>query len=254
VSALCIDVVSLFPEMVEHAAGFGVTGRARERGLWQLRLWNPRDFATDSYRTIDDRPYGGGPGMVMMAGPLAAAIDAARAAQQADGCATTRTIHLTPAGAPLTHARVMALAQAQGTGYVLVAGRYEGIDERLAATLDEEIAIGYFVVSGGELPALMLVDALARQLPGALNDAESAVQESFAAGLLDCPHYTRPELYEGKAVPGVLLSGDHARIARWRHAQALWRTRARRPDLWARRTVSAADARLLEELEKQGLK
>jgi tRNA (guanine37-N1)-methyltransferase len=254
VSALCIDVVSLFPEMVEHAARFGVTGRARERGLWQLRVWNPRDFATDSYRTIDDRPYGGGPGMVMMAGPLAAAIGAAREAQKADGCATTHTIHLTPAGAPLTHERVVQLARAQAEGYVLVAGRYEGIDERLAATLDEEIAVGDFVVSGGELPALMVIDALARQLPGALNDAESAVQESFAAGLLDCPHYTRPETYEGHAVPPVLLSGDHARIARWRHAQALWRTRARRPDLWARRTVSAGEARLLEELEKQGLK
>ena len=249
-----IDVVTLFPEMVEHAAAFGVTGRARERKLWRLGVWNPRDFATDSYRTIDDRPYGGGPGMVMMAGPLAAAIDAARAAQRADGCASTRTIHLTPAGTPLTHTRVMALAQAQDAGYVLVAGRYEGIDERLAAALDEEIAIGDFVVSGGELPALMLVDALARQLPGALNDAESAVQESFADGLLDCPHYTRPEVYEGQAVPGVLVSGDHAKIARWRYAQALWRTRERRPDLWARRAVTPDDARLLDELARQGLK
>jgi len=191
---------------------------------------------------------------VMMAAPLAAAIAAARAAQAADGCATTRAIHLTPAGAPLTHARVMQLAGARDAGYVLVAGRYEGIDERLASTLDEEIAVGDFVVSGGELPALMLIDALARQLPGALNDAESAVQESFASGLLDCPHYTRPEVYEGRAVPAVLLSGDHAKIARWRHAQALWRTRARRPDLWARHAPSAADLRLLDEAAQQGLK
>ena len=241
-----IDVVTLFPEMVEHAARFGVTGRARERRLWRLAVWNPRDFATDNHRTVDDRPYGGGPGMVMMAAPLAAAIGAARAAQQADGCASTRTIHLTPVGVPLVHARVMALAGAAEAGYVLVAGRYEGIDERLAASLDEEIAVGDFVVSGGELPALMLIDALARQLPGALNDAESAVQESFATGLLDCPHYTRPETYEGQAVPAVLLSGDHARIARWRHEQALRRTALRRPDLLAARGTSAEERRVLE--------
>ena len=228
------DVVTLFPEMVEQAARFGVTGRARERGLWRLATWNPREFATDNYRTVDDRPYGGGPGMVMMAAPLAAAIGAARAAQQADGCAGTRTIHLTPAGRPLTHARVVELAAARAAGYVLVAGRYEGIDERLAATLDEEIAVGDFVVSGGELPALMLIDAIARQLPGALNDAESAAQESFATGLLDHPHYTRPEVYDGQAVPGVLLSGDHAKIARWREEQALRRTQERRPDLLVR--------------------
>jgi len=243
-----IDVVTLFPEMVEHAARFGVTGRARERGVWRLATWNPRDFAMDNYRTVDDRPYGGGPGMVMMAAPLAAAIAAARMAQGADGCASTRTIHLTPAGAPLTHARVAALASAADAGYVLVAGRYEGIDERLAATLDEEIAIGDFVVSGGELPALMLIDAIARQLPGALNDAESAVQESFATGLLDHPHYTRPELYEGQAVPGVLLSGDHAKIARWRREEALRRTQARRPDLLAGGAADAGKDR------KQGLK
>jgi tRNA (guanine37-N1)-methyltransferase len=242
-----IDVVTLFPEMVDHATRFGVTGRARERALWRLHVWNPRDFASDAHRTVDDRPYGGGPGMVMMPGPLAAAIDAARGAQHADGCVTTRTIHLTPAGTPLAHGRVMALAHAPAAGYVLVAGRYEGIDERLAARLDEEISIGDFVVSGGELPALMLIDALARQLPGALNDAQSAVQESFAAGLLDCPHYTRPEVYAGEAVPAVLLSGDHARIARWRHAQALRRTRARRPDLLAARGLSADELQLLTQ-------
>jgi tRNA (guanine37-N1)-methyltransferase len=243
---LRIDVVTLFPEMVEHATRFGVTGRARERALWHLRTWNPRDFATDNYRTIDDRPYGGGPGMVMIAEPLAKAIAAARAAQRAEGCTATRTIYLSPAGAPLTHDKVVALASGAGTGYVLLAGRYEGVDERLAAGLDEEIAIGDFVVSGGELPALMLIDAIARQLPGALNDAESVVQESFATGLLDCPHYTRPEVYEGRAVPPVLLSGNHAAIARWRHEQALLRTLARRPDLLARRTLSKDEERLLE--------
>jgi len=240
-----IDVVTLFPEMVEHAARFGITGRARERGLWRLGLWNPRDFATDNHRTIDDRPYGGGPGMVMMAGPLGQALDAARDAQRADGCPAPHTIYLSPAGAPLTHRRVMELARAPDAGYVVLAGRYEGVDERLVATLDEEIAIGDFVVSGGELPALMLIDAIARQLPGALNDAESAVQESFATGLLDCPHYTRPEHHAGQAVPEVLLSGNHAAIARWRHQQALGRTATRRPDLLADRPLTPDEERLL---------
>ncbi len=190
-----IDVVTLFPEMVAQAAGFGVTGRARERGLWHLRLWNPREFTTDNHKTVDDRPYGGGPGMVMLAEPLAQAIRAAKSAQRAEGVTSPRVIHLSPAGVPLTHERVMALALAADAGYVLVAGRYEGIDERLlACEADEEIAVGDFVVSGGELPALMLIDAMARQLPGALNDEQSAQQDSFADGLLDCPHYTRPEV------------------------------------------------------------
>jgi tRNA (guanine37-N1)-methyltransferase len=246
-----IDVVTLFPEMVEHAARFGVTGRARERGLWQLRTWNPRDFTSDSYRTVVDRPYGGGPGMVMMVEPLARAIAAARSAQRADGCSATRTMYLSPAGTPLTHDRVMALARPGDTGYVLLAGRYEGVDERLVAGIDEEIAIGDFVVSGGELPALMLIDALARQLPGALNDAESAVQESFAGGLLDWPHYTRPEVYEGQAVPAVLLSGNHAAIARWRQEQALLRTQARRPDLLAGRALTKEEQRLLAADRRQ---
>ena len=196
------DVVTLFPEMVAHAAAFGVTGRALERGLWQLSTWNPRDFTQDNHRTVDDRPYGGGPGMVMLPEPLEKALAAARAAQHAGGYAATRTLHLTPAGAPLSHARVAALAaEGDATGYVLIAGRYEGLDERLVArAVDEEIAIGDFVVSGGELPALMLIDAVVRQRPGVLNDAESAVQDSFVAGLLDCPHYTRPEEYGGERV------------------------------------------------------
>jgi len=240
-----IDVVTLFPEMVEHAARFGITGRARERGLWRLGLWNPRDFATDNHRTIDDRPYGGGPGMVMMAGPLGQALDAARDAQRADGCPAPRTIYLSPAGAPLTHRRVMELARAPDAGYVVLAGRYEGVDERLVATVDEEIAIGDFVVSGGELPALMLIDAIARLLPGALNDEKSALEDSFADGLLDCPHYTRPEVYEGIAVPDVLLSGHHEEIRRWRLAQSLRRTRERRPDLLAGRTLTKEEAALL---------
>ena len=243
-----IDVVTLFPEMVEHATAFGVTGRARERGLWRLGLWNPRDFAHDAHRTVDDRPYGGGPGMVMLPGPLAQAIGAARAAQRAEGIGETRAIHLTPAGAPLVHARVAELARAVNVGYVLIAGRYEGIDERLVAReVDCEIAIGDFVVSGGELPALMLIDAIARQLPGALNDAESAAQDSFVDGLLDCPHYTRPETYQGLPVPAVLLSGNHAAIARWRRMQALGRTWERRPELLRGRALTQEDEQLLSE-------
>jgi tRNA (guanine37-N1)-methyltransferase len=248
-----IDVVTLFPELVDHAAAFGVTGRGRERGLWQLATWNPRDYATDNYRTVDDRPYGGGPGMVMLAEPLAKAAAAARAAQRAAGYATTRTIHLTPAGVPLTHERVAALAAAaDATAYVVVAGRYEGVDERfVAAEVDEEIAIGEFVVSGGELPALMLIDAVVRQRPGVLNDSESAAQDSFVAGLLDCPHYTRPEHYLGVAVPEVLLSGHHADIRRWRLMQSLGRTEERRPDLLAGRVLTKEESALLAEYRRE---
>jgi len=243
-----IDVVTLFPEMVAHAASFGVTGRALARSLWSLGVWNPRDYASDNHRTVDDRPYGGGPGMVMLPGPLTTAIRAARSAQREAGVASPRVLHFTPAGAPLTHERVVALAATADAGYVLVAGRYEGIDERVVESdVDEEIAIGDFVVSGGELPALMLIDAIARQLPGALNDAESAVQESFVGGLLDCPHYTRPDVFEGRAVPAVLLSGDHAAIRRWRLAQSLSRTAARRPAMMAGRRLSAEEAALLAQ-------
>ncbi len=246
------DVVTLFPAMVEQAAGFGVTGRALERGLWQLRCWNPREFATDSYRTVDDRPYGGGPGMVMLAEPLAMAMAAARAEQSAAGAMPSRTILLSPAGRPLTHARLAELAAAPQAGYLLVAGRYEGIDERLVAReVDEEIAIGDFVVSGGELPALMLIDAIVRQLPGALNDAASAEQDSFVAGLLDCPHYTRPETYAGARVPEVLLSGHHAEIRRWRLKESLRRTAERRPDLLEGRTLSSEEAKLLAEIRSR---
>ncbi len=243
-----IDVVTLFPEMVEHAAGHGVTGRARERGLWQLGVWNPRDYATDNYRSVDDRPYGGGPGMVMLAEPLVQALTAAREAQREAGHGSSWTIHLSPAGKPLTHARVMELAGAANAAYVLLAGRYEGIDERLVTQeVDEEIAVGEFVVSGGELPALMLVDAIARQLPGALNDSESAQQESFVGGLLDCPHYTRPVEWRGAAVPEVLLSGNHAAIRRWRLGAALRRTRERRPELLAERVLSREEKELLDD-------
>jgi tRNA (guanine37-N1)-methyltransferase len=248
-----IDVVTLFPAMVGEAAKVGVTGRAAERGLWSLRCWNPREFTTDPHRTVDDRPYGGGPGMVMMPGPLAAALAAAREAQAKEGVARSRTIHLTPAGRALTHARVVEFAARRDEGLVLLAGRYEGIDERLVEReVDEEIAIGDFVVSGGELPALMLIDAIARLLPGALNDAQSAVEESFAAGLLDCPHYTRPETYGDAKVPDVLLSGHHEAIRRWRLEQSLRRTRERRPDLLLGRTLTKEEREALARLRAEG--
>jgi tRNA (guanine37-N1)-methyltransferase len=241
-----IDVVTLFPDMVTQAAAFGVTGRARDKGLWQLGVVNPRNFADDAYRTIDDRPYGGGPGMVLMAEPLARALAAARSAQRDAGVKSTRTIALSPAGRALTHDTVMQLAAAPGI--VLLAGRYEGIDERLLAReVDEEISIGDFVVSGGELPALLVIDAIVRQLPGALNDSLSAEQDSFAHGLLDCPHYTRPETYDGERVPDVLLSGNHAAIRRWRLQQSLGRTWQRRPDLLEERMLSRDEQALLDE-------
>ncbi len=247
-----VDVVTLFPAMVEHASAFGVTGRARERALWQLGTWNPRDFADDAYRTVDDRPYGGGPGMVMMAEPLARAIGAARAAQREAGVTRTRTIHLSPAGERLTHRRVAELADAEGTGYVLLASRYEGVDERLIESeVELELSVGDFVVSGGELPALMLIDAMVRQLPGALNDASSAEQDSFVAGLLDCPHYTRPEVHAGRRVPEVLLSGNHAAIARWRREQAFRRTWLRRPDLVEGRAMTKEEQEWLAAMQRE---
>lgn len=245
-----IDVVTLFPDMVAHACGFGIAGRARERRLWDLALWNPRDFATDAYRTVDDRPYGGGPGMVMMAAPLARALDAARAAQTGAGVRGAKTLYLSPAGVPLTHRAVMDLVHDAAGGVTLLAGRYEGIDQRLVdREVDAEVSIGDFVVSGGELPALLLIDAIVRQLPGALNDAESARQDSFVDGLLDCPHYTRPERYDDERVPDVLLSGDHAAIRRWRLQQALGRTWQRRPELLAQRPLSAEEQALLDDYQ-----
>jgi tRNA (guanine37-N1)-methyltransferase len=248
-----IEVVTLFPELVEGAASYGVTGRARERVLWALGTTNPRDFATDRHKSVDDRPYGGGPGMVMLAEPLERAIGAARERLAENGVPAPRVIYMSPQGEPLRHSRVVELAAEPGL--VIIAGRYEGVDERaLERAVDLELAIGDFVVSGGELPALLLIDALVRQLPGVLNDAQSSVEESFVAGLLDCPHYTRPEVYEGRAAPAVLLSGDHAAIARWRLKQALGRTWLRRPELLAARGMSEEEVLLLDEFrqEQQG--
>jgi tRNA (guanine37-N1)-methyltransferase len=208
------DAVTLFPEVFSAVTASGITRRALEDGRWQWQAWNPRDFAENAWRRVDDRPFGGGPGMVMQAAPLEKAINAAKAAQREAGLMASRVIYLSPQGAPLTHARVMRLAEA-GEGLILLCGRYEGIDERLIERcVDEEISIGDFVLSGGELPAMVLIDAVVRQLPCVLGDAASAVEDSFVSGLLDCPHYTRPEVYEGQGVPEALMSGDHERIRR----------------------------------------
>ncbi len=235
------DIITLFPELFQVPVAQGVTGRAFSRGLVELALWNPRDFTSDIHRTVDDRPYGGGPGMVMKVEPLRAAISAARAAAPA-----SRVAYLSPQGRLLNHAAIAAIAAQPG--WILVAGRYEGVDERLlTAHVDEEWSIGDYVLSGGELPALVVMDAVIRLLPGVLGHAESAQQDSHVNGLLDCPHYTRPEQLDGDAVPSVLLGGDHAAIARWRLRQALGRTWLRRPDLLQRRGVTATEQALLDE-------
>jgi len=246
--SLRFDVITLFPEMFAALTASGISRRALDRGLWQIECWNPRLWTQDVHRTVDDRPYGGGPGMVMMTPPLEQAIDAAKAAR-AGG--TAQVIYLSPQGARIDQRRVAALAT--GDGAILLCGRYEGIDERLIERcVDEELSLGDFVLSGGELAAMALMDACIRQLPGALNDEASAMEDSFAAGLLDCPHYTRPELYEGCAVPDVLLSGNHERIRRWRLKQALGRTWQRRPDLLEVRTLSREEADLLAEFQRDG--
>jgi tRNA (guanine37-N1)-methyltransferase len=224
------DVITLFPEMFAALTQSGITRRAFEQGKCALSLWNPRDFTSDNHRTVDDRPYGGGPGMVMLAKPLEAAIDAAAARQATLGVAGAHVIYLSPQGKPLNHQRVMELTALPAV--TLLCGRYEAIDQRLLARcVDEEISLGDFVLSGGELPAMALMDAVIRQLPGVLHDDASAVEDSFVNGLLDCPHYTRPEVYQDMPVPPVLLGGHHAEILKWRREQALLATQAKRPDL-----------------------
>lgn len=238
------DVVTLFPEMFAALTQSGIPRKALEAGLWRLETWNPRDFTTDNYRTVDDRPYGGGPGMVMLAEPLEKALDAAKAA---GGGAV---VYLSPQGSRLDHPKVMELAGRRAV--TLLCGRYEGVDERLIRRrVDEELSLGDFVLSGGELAAMAVIDAVVRQLPGALGDEASAAQESFAGGLLDCPQYTRPESYAGEQVPEVLLSGHHERIRRWRLKQALGRTWLRRPELIAGRTLSGEEQGLLEEFKQE---
>ncbi len=237
-----IGVISLFPEMLDALRCGGVTARALEKGLLKLSTWNPRDFSPDKHHHVDDRPYGGGPGMVMQVQPLR---DAIRAAVTKMG-AETRVIYLTPQGRRLDQAGVRILLESKALA--LVAGRYEGIDERvIERDIDEEWSIGDYVLSGGELAAMVIIDALARQLPGTLGHEASAAEDSFYAGLLDYPHYTRPEKIDGQAVPAVLLSGNHAEIARWRHKQALGRTWCRYPELLDKLSLSAEQKALLNE-------
>lgn len=224
------DVISLFPEMFAALTQSGITRRAFEQEKCALTLWNPRDFTVDKHRTVDDRPYGGGPGMVMMVKPLQEAIAAAKLRQTELGLTPPRVIYLSPQGQPLTHQRVMDLASY--SGLVLLCGRYEAVDQRLIdSCVDEEISLGDFVLSGGELPAMALMDSMIRQLPGVLHDEDSAVQDSFVNGLLDCPHYTRPEVHDEVPVPEVLMGGNHAEIGKWRREQALFATQLKRPDL-----------------------
>jgi len=237
-----IEVVTLFPEMISGALKFGIVGRALERALLSVGTEDPRAHTTDPHRTVDDRPYGGGPGMVLKPEPILAAIDAART-RLPQG---SPRIYLSAQGEPFGQRQAESLAALPG--FVLVAGRYEGLDERaLALGIDRELSLGDYVLSGGELPALVVIDAVARLLPGALGDERSSVEESFSAGLLDWPHYTRPEVFAGLAVPPVLLSGNHADIRRWRLKQAVGRTWQRRPDLIAANPLAPEASRLLNE-------
>lgn len=241
-----IDVITLFPESLEELTGLGVTGRAIRDGKVELKAWNPRDLATDRHRTVDDRPYGGGPGMVMAVEPLSATIRAARKQQGAD----TRVSLMSPQGRRLDQAGINELAGR--SGLILVCGRYEGIDERvIESEIDEEWSLGDYVISGGELAAAVIIDAVTRLLPGVLGDEQSALQDSFMDGLLDHPHYTRPELAGDQAVPQVLLSGDHEAIRRWRRKQALGRTWQRRPDLLRDRELDEEAKLLLREFRHE---
>ena len=251
------DVITLFPEMFDAIADFGVTRRGLDEKAWALTCWNPREFASNTYKTIDDRPYGGGPGMVMMAEPLNAAIDAALAQQVANGVTNAKVIYVTPQAKPITDHGIRELVKHEGL--VFLCGRYEGVDERLIqARVDLEVSIGDYVLSGGELAAMVLIDAMVRLLPGVLGDGQSAVEDSFSPardGLLDHPHYTRPENWNGVAVPPVLMSGDHAKIETWRRKEAMARTQNRRPELLDGKTWNKQDLKLLEEIRQaQGSK
>lgn len=244
------DAVTLFPEMFDAITRSGVTRRAFQNNFYEIVLWNPRDFSSNAYRSVDDRPYGGGPGMVMMPEPLEKALRAARQRQRSCGVKCSKVIYFSPQGRQLTHEVVAELLGYDGL--VLLCGRYEGVDERLIdRSVDEEVSIGDYVLSGGELPAMVLMDALIRQIPGVLGDAESAGQDSFVRGILDHPHYTRPEVYEGMAVPDVLMSGNHAEIERWRLKEALGRTWKRRPELLSKVALTEEQSALLEEYKRE---
>jgi len=244
------DVLSIFPEMFDAVHSTGITGRAAAKALWTLHRWNPRDYASDAYRRVDDRAYGGGPGMVMLVDPLTKALEASRRDAESEGLKPGPVVLMSPQGRPLNHQ--MAADFALHDSVTLVAGRYEAIDQRFVdKQVDEEVSIGDFVVSGGELPAMLLIDAVVRLLPGAVNDPQSVQQDSFVNGLLDAPHYTRPETLDGSVVPSVLLSGDHKKIDRWRREQSLAVTAARRPDLIiaarAAGRLTAEDERFLRQ-------
>ena len=235
-------VISLFPEMFRAVTEYGVTGRAVKQGLIEVETWNPRDFTHDKHRTVDDRPFGGGPGMLMKIQPLRDAIHAAKAAAGAD----SHVIYMSPQGRKLDQNGVRELAARKRI--IMIAGRYEGIDERIVETeIDEEWSVGDYVMSGGELPAMTLIDTVSRFVPGTLGHKDSALEDSFADGLLDCPHYTRPELFEDRRVPDVLMSGNHGEIRRWRLQQALGRTWLRRPELLEQRQLSGEEEKLLAE-------
>ncbi len=241
-----IDVVTLFPGMFDALTQYGITGKALHKGLLQFETWNPRDYTADKHKTVDSRPYGGGPGMLMKVQPLR---DAIRAARDASGGKSV-VIHLSPQGRPLNQEAILSFIEKERL--ILIAGRYEGIDERLIeAEVDEEWSIGDYILSGGELAAMVVVDAIIRLLPGALGHGESAGQDSFAAHLLDCPHYTRPEVIDGRRVPAVLLSGDHQAIERWRRKQALGRTWQRRPDLLEKVELDSEEQMLLYEFKRE---
>ncbi|MCP5244105.1 MAG: tRNA (guanosine(37)-N1)-methyltransferase TrmD [Burkholderiales bacterium] len=246
------DVVTLFPEMFDAITHYGVTGRASRNSIFRLKIWNPRDFSENNHRTVDDSPYGGGPGMVMMAKPLEEAIISARQRQQSLGIEKTEVIYLTPQGRRLDHHEAKRLSLSPGI--ILLCGRYEGIDERVInRQVDTEISIGDYVLSGGELAAMVVIDSVVRLIPGTLGDPESAAQESFVNGLLDYPHYTRPEQYCDSSVPEVLLSGNHALIRRWRLQQALGKTWLKRPDLLELKEktgITEEEKTLLEEFKK----
>ena len=246
-------VISIFPEMFAAINQFGITGRAVQQGQVVIEGFNPRDHTTDNYRRVDERPYGGGPGMVMMAEPLAQAIAAAKASAGAKGCRTDAkycpVVYLSPQGERVGEAKVLELAKFDGM--ILLCGRYEGIDERLLAQyVDFEISIGDYVLTGGELPAMVLMDSVIRRLPGVMGDDQSAIQDSFVDGLLDCPHYTKPTVFADEAIPEVLLSGHHAKIAEWRFVQQAQRTMMRRPDLWQAFSPSKQQ---LKWLQKAGI-
>ena len=244
---LTFDVVTLMPEMFLALSEYGVTGRAFKENIVNLNLWNPREFSTDLHKTVDDRTYGGGPGMLMMADPLVKSIEEAKKRQDKLGIENSKVIHMTPRGKLLSHNEVKRLLDCEGL--VIISSRYEGIDERVNDWIDEEISIGDYVLSGGELPAMPMMDCLIRQLPGVLNDSESATQDSFVDGLLDYSHFTRPEIFKKMKVPEVLLSGNHEKIRLWRLKESLRLTWSKRPDLLAKKLLTKEETRLLEEIQ-----